>query len=211
MKIALINGSPKTKNSASRILLEDLKKYLEKNAEVANFEIHLSEITKEVIEELKKIDTWVFACPLYVDGIPGHLLSCLIQLEEVSIHKSDLHIYGIVNCGFYEGIHGKLALQILENWCLKAGFIWGGGIGVGCGGALVGMPKTAAGHGPKAAIDKAVAKLSDIIIKGEIQKNNYVSLAFPRFLYKIVGQMRWRKLIKANGGKAKDLGKKYIE
>lgn len=73
------------------------------------------------------------------------------------------------------------------------------------------MPKTAAGHGPKAAIDKAVAKLSDIIIKGEIQKNNYVSLAFPRFLYKIVGQMRWRKLIKANGGKAKDLGKKYIE
>ena len=72
------------------------------------------------------------------------------------------------------------------------------------------MPKTAAGHGPKAAIDKAVAKLSDIIIKGEIQKNNYVSLAFPRFLYKIVGQMRWRKLIKANGGKAKDLGKNIL-
>ena len=42
---------------------------------------------------------------------------------------------------------------------------------------------------------------------GERQEDRYVSVAFPRFLYKMAGQMGWRQMIKANGGKAKDLGR----
>ena len=34
MRIALINGSPKVNNSASSILLEDIKGYVGENAEV---------------------------------------------------------------------------------------------------------------------------------------------------------------------------------
>ena len=33
-----------------------------------------------------------------------------------------------------------------------------------------------------------------------------VSIAFPRFLYKMAAQLGWRQMIKENGGKVKDLG-----
>lgn len=207
MKIALINGSPKINNSASGALLEDVKRYLGKTIEVINFGFHSSGISKEVIEELKKIDVWVFSYPLYVDGIPGHLLSCLVQLEEGHIHNPQVHIYGIVNCGFYEGVQAELALKILENWCLKTRFIWSGGIGVGGGGGLAMMPEMEPGCGPKAPIDKALAELSGVILKKQVRENIYVSVAFPRFLYKMGAQMGWRQMMKANGGKVKDLKK----
>jgi len=70
------------------------------------------------------------------------------------------------------------------------------------------MPKTPPGQGPKAPIDKALASLSELILKKDSQDNQYVSVAFPRFLYKLGAQMGWRQMIKANGGKAGDLKKR---
>lgn len=196
MRISLINGSPKVNNSASSMLLEDLAGCLGENAEIVDFGFHSPTISKEVVEELEKTEAWVFLCPLYVDSIPGHLLSCLIQLEEAHIHNPELHIYGIVNCGFYEGIQAEFALKLLQNWCLKTDFIWGGGIGVGGGGGLAMMPKLESGHGPRAPIEKGLAELADIILKKEVQKNKYVSVAFPRCLYKMAAQLGWRQMIK---------------
>lgn len=207
MRIALINGSPKVDNSSSSMLLEELKRYLGDKIEVVDFGFHAATISKNVIEELAKTDVWVFAYPLYVDGIPGHLLSCLTQLEEVHLKNPKLYIYGIVNCGFYEGVQAKFALKLLQNWTTKASFVWGGGVGVGGGGGLSMMPNMKPGQGPKAPIDKALHTLADTICKKEVQDNNYTSVAFPRFLYKMGAQMGWRQNIKKNGGKVKDLGK----
>ena len=207
MRIALMNGSPKANNSASGVLLEDLIEYFGNQAEVVNLGFHSSVISKADIMELEKADVWVFCHPLYVDGIPGHLLSCLIQLEEACIQNPDIRIYGIVNCGLYEGVQAESALKILQNWCRKIGMTWGGGIGLGGCGGLAMMPKVEAGHGPKAPIDKALKELSEIILSKEIQDNHYVSVAMPRFIYKLGGELGWRQMIKANGGKSKDLGK----
>ena len=208
MKIALLNGSPKVQNSASVAFLEDLKRYITEKADVVNYSLHRPVISETVLEELQKADAWVFAFPLYVDGIPGHLLSCLRQLEKVALQNPNRHIYGIVNLGFYEGIQAEYALQILRNWCVKTGYVWSGGIGVGGGGSLAMMPSAEQGKGPKAPVDKALAVLSDKILKLETCENAYVSVAFPRFLYKMAAQMGWRQCIKQNGGKKKDLGRK---
>lgn len=207
MKIALINGSPKANNSTSGTLLEELKRYLGDKTEVVNFSFHTATISKDVIEELAKTDAWVFAYPLYVDGIPGHLLSCLIQLEEVHLQKPKVHVYGIVNCGFYEGVQAEFALKLLQNWTVKTSFVWGGGVGIGGGGGLSAMPTLKPGQGPKAPIDKALKIFAGTICKKEVRGNNYISVAVPRFLYKMGAQRGWRQLIKENGGKVKDLGK----
>ena len=45
------------------------------------------------------------------------------------------------------------------------------------------------------------------ILKKQVRENIYVSVAFPRFLYKMRTQIGWRQMIKANGGKVKDLKK----
>lgn len=142
-----------------------------------------------------------------LDGIPGHLLSCLVQLKEARLQNPQIRIYGIVNCGFYEGIQAESTLKVLQNWSVKAGFVWGGGIGIGGGGALAMMPKVEGGKGPRAPIEKALSAITDTILKGETQDAQYVSVAFPRFLYRTAAQFGWRQTIKANGGKRRDLGK----
>ena len=205
MRIALINGSPKAKNSTSGTLLEDVKKHLGENAEVSDFKFSSPAISKEVIQALLKTDILVFSFPLYVDGIPGHLLSCLTQLEEALINNPAIHVYGIVNCGFYEGRQAEFALKLLQNWCIKTGVVWSGGVGVGGGGGLALMPKMEPGIGPKAPIDKALTALSDTILKKQITENVFTTVALPRFLYKMGAQTEWRRMIKTNGGKARDL------
>ena len=205
MKIALINGSPKVNNSASKLLLADLKRILtartsnspiEEN-EILEIDMHNTVVSTEALKMLHDSDTWVIACPLYVDGIPAHLLSCLVQLETCDWTDCPIRIHGIVNCGFYEGIQAEFALDILQNWSAKTGLTWGGGIGVGGGGALAQVPR--------APIEKALRAMAGKILRREAQENNYVSVAFPRFLYKMAAQMGWRQMIKANGGKSRDL------
>ena len=51
-------------------------------------------------------------------------------------------------------------------------------------------------------------QLADRIVKKEGEANKYATVAFPRFIYKIAAQNSWRKMIKANGGKKKDLAKR---
>ena len=207
MKIALINASPKMNQSASATLLEELQLSISETAEVTETALHTSVISEEMWEKLKSADVWVFSCPLYVDGIPGHLLSCLMQLEKAKWQEREIRVYGIVNCGFYEGIQAKFALALLKNWCEKSGFLYAGGIGVGGGGGLAQMPKVQGGHGPRGPIEKALQAMAVSILQQETQENQYVSVAFPRFLYRMAAQMGWRRWIKANGGKAKDLGR----
>ncbi len=220
MKIALLNGSPKYKNSSSELLLADLKRCLLKSAEAAETAgrepeiletaLHHETVPAEIMDKLLSADAWVISCPLYVDGLPGHLLSCLLQLEDALRKKEhpearQIFIYGIVNCGFYEGIQAETALEILENFCGKTGLIWGGGIGVGGGGGLAMMNSPKPEKGPKAPIERELRAMAGRILHQQTLENRYVSVAFPRFLYKMAAQMGWRQQIRANGKRARDL------
>lgn len=208
MKIVLINGSPKVKGSASGVLLADLKRCLAGQGEVTEIALRTGTVPADVRQAMENAGAWVFVFPLYVDGVPGHLLSCLMELERAPRPAGEVNVYGIVNCGFFEGGQAEYALDVLKNWCTRLGLLWGGGIGVGGGGAIAMLPAAEAGHGPKAPIDKALKALAGNILHGKAQGNVYVSVAMPRFLYRLAAQMGWRKLIRANGGKWADLGKR---
>ena len=199
MRIALINGSPKLKDSASGALLEDMKYFINGEAETVDVALHTQEVSETAREELERSDVWVFSFPLYVDAVPGHLLSCLVQLEKLRPIWPRVRVYAIVNCGFYEGIQTQPALEVMSNWCARRGFIWGGGVGVGGGGSLAQMPGKKNGSGPRAPIDKALDLLATAITEDETQENNYVSVAFPRFLYKLAAQLGWRIQLRSNG------------
>ncbi|WP_298483464.1 hypothetical protein [uncultured Ruminococcus sp.] len=205
MTIALLNGSPKIKESASRTLLSDLKTFFPEGTKCVEIGLHSRNLPENEIELLFRADAWVFSFPLYVDGIPSHLLSILCELEEQYANHPEISVYGIVNCGFYEGIQTEFALQILQNWCVKAGYTWAGGVGVGGGGALPMLSEVKPGTGPKAPIDKTLQILADTIQSRKQTENHYVSVGMPRFLYKMAAQMGWRQMIRANGGKKKDL------
>ena len=120
--------------------------------------------------------------------------------------SNKVSVYAIVNSGFCEGIQNEFALKILENWCAKVGCTYGGGIGAGGGGGLANMPAAKPGKGPRIYIDGTISELVQKVLQQESLDNQFVTVAFPKFLYKMGAQMGWRQMIRANGGKPKDLG-----
>ncbi|MCY6958560.1 NADPH-dependent FMN reductase family protein [Clostridium brassicae] len=208
MKIAFINGSPKMKDSASNCILKELKAFLEPDINIIyEYYFRKSQVDIKEMEQLSECDVIVFAFPLYVDAIPSHLLSCLIQLEMffAPIEEKNIIVYSLVNCGFYEGHQNKLAIEIMENWCVKAGLKWGQGVGIGAGGMIPGLKDVPIGRGPKKNLEKTFKQLSNNILKCTSEENIFITANFPRFLYKLAAEMGWRKFIKANGLKRKDL------
>ena len=106
MKTLIINGSPKLNNSNSEVLVNKLNSYL--NADTIQINI---KNYKEIID-VCNYETIIFVFPLYVDGIPSHLLESITNLNITE----NTNIYAIINCGFPEGKHTKQGLDIIKNY-----------------------------------------------------------------------------------------------
>lgn len=208
MKIALINGSPKVKRSATNNILEVIKSLLDKETHtITEYHFAKPQIEVEDMEQFLDFDAMIFAFPLYVDGIPSHLINCLIRLENyISTNKTKkTMVYSIANCGFYEGHQNKVGLEIMENWCAKAGLKWGQGIGIGAGGMILSLAGVPFGHGARKNMDTALTKLVNNIVECNSQENIFTSPNFPRIAYKFLGESGFRKSIKRNGLRRRDL------
>ncbi len=208
MRVTFVIASPKVQKSTSGQIATLLKGYIDNTEEIHEIKLCSLALTQEQKAILKASDQTVFLFPLYVDGIPGHLLSCLVQIDEEKIMKPSSLVYGVVNCGLYEGTQTEPALNVLENWCNKTGVSWGGGLGIGGGGALAYMPIVDSKHGPMANICARLGVFAEKLKAGNVIANQYTQIQFPRFLYKIGGEIGWRQMAKSNKLKWSDLSKK---
>lgn len=132
MKTVFINCSPKKRFSASSYLLSLQRLFVcgEKITEkLRNKADH-----ERILNSLKDADAVVFCLPLYVDGIPSHVLRFLKEMERFC-RDNDVHLilYSISNNGFIEGRQSEPLLQVFQNFCKRAGLSWGGGVGIGGG------------------------------------------------------------------------------
>jgi len=207
MKIALISGSPKVKNSASEFILSSLKSLIPDEIEFSEFKFNHVKLTEADLIEIANVDIMILAFPLYVDGIPSHLLRCLYQLE-TSLNTSKtkkIRVYAIVNCGFYEGHQASIALDQTKNWCSKANLEWGQGVGIGGGGFLASLKGNPKDQGPVRNLWDALKKMAIHISENQESEDIYTVPNFPRMVYTLGGNMGWRKQIKENGLGQKDL------
>lgn len=206
MKISLINGSPKVKGSSSGIILDELKGYFDGHS-VTEYALHAADRPTQLqLETWARQEALVLAFPLYVDGIPSHLLRDLIEMEAYfKNNPSGLMAYVVVNSGFYEGKQNKNALDMMKSWCEKAHVKWGQGVGIGGGGILAGLSNVPSGHGPRKNPSNALRELAQNVTETRSAEDIFVSPNFPRFLYKVMAEMGWRTQIKQNGLKTKDL------
>ena len=207
MKIALINGSPKFKHSASGIILNSIKPKLQDNNSIEEYTFRTSEINNEDLEQISKCNVILFTFPLYVDGIPSHLLRCLYQMEKYfnSNKSNDISVYTIVNIGFYEGKQASIAIEMMRNWTEKANLKWGQGIGIGGGGMMSMISSSTDNKGPMKDVHIALTALATNILALKTADEIYTSPGIPRIVYKIGGEMGWRQSVKKNGLKTKDL------
>lgn len=208
MKIALINGSPKRKESSSGLLLEKFMALVGgDDHQIYALHFYQPQVSREDVALLKDCDALVWAFPLYVDGIPSHLLPCLRQLEGAfrAPAEKEIMVYSIVNCGFYEAVHNGLAIAMMQNWTERAGLKWGQGLAIGAGGMLPELKRIPLGYGPFKKLAPAFADLADHVLNRSSGETLFFTPAFPRFLYKLAGEIGWRQSAKANGLKRKDL------
>ncbi|MEZ4508383.1 MAG: hypothetical protein R2881_01615 [Eubacteriales bacterium] len=88
----------------------------------------------EVLGAIDESDTVVLALPLYVDGIPSHVLRFLQAWEEhIARSGHTVKLYIIANCGFYEGCQTHILIDQMRMWCKQAGVEFTGALGIGAG------------------------------------------------------------------------------
>lgn len=203
MNILLVNGSPKMEESASAYILNMLRKKLASASVCTWANIRQNGV---LAEEIKSCDAVVLAFPLYVDGIPAHLLQKLEQSQDqLQLSGFKAKVYVIVNSGFFEARQNRIALDMMAEWCKACSLDWGQGLGLGCGPMADASP---VGQGTAKDLGYALDSMAEAILKGESGENLYAQPNFPRRLYRRMAHMGWRLEARKNGLNQSELKKK---
>ncbi len=206
MKIALINGSPKAGKNNSGWFLEKLETCLGKEHEISRYNA-----AKQYIADyttLYQMDAIVFAFPLYIDAVPSHLFRMMVEMEKSKNGEKEPFVYTIVNNGFYEGRQSRIVLDIVKNWCARAGLRYGQGIGQGAGEMVGFIDYVPLGHGPLKNLGEAIKDLAQNIEALKSGEDILFSPNWPRFAWRYMATHSfWHKLAKKNGLKIRDIKK----
>jgi hypothetical protein len=132
MSILFLNGSPKSITSASQYFLSLVKM---QSVGCKTKQIKLQPILyNEIFSHFSHIDALVISLPVYVDGVPSHVLRFMKEAEQfLTQNPCSFKLYVISNCGFYEGHQCKHLLSIMRTFCKVSGLTWGGSVGIGAG------------------------------------------------------------------------------
>ena len=132
MKTVFINCSPKKRFCASAYFL--FLQRLFTGGEKVTEKLRTPADHERILAKIRDAQAVVFGVPLYVDGIPSHVLRFMEEME-VFCRENDLHmsLYCIANNGFIEGRQNEPLMQSFEHFCGRAGLVWGGGVGIGGG------------------------------------------------------------------------------
>lgn len=207
MKIFLIEGSAKRRKSASSMLLDGLREQLAAEI-VETAVVKTTQVDHALLTALAQTDAAVLAFPLYIDGIPSHFLRFLEAAEPVLRAASTKPVvYALMNCGFYEGTQCTPALEMLRNWCARAGAAFGGGLAVGAGGALTGLDVFALGQGPKKTLGGALEAMAAQICVKACKAPVFISLDMSWEDYRQMGEAGWRKAAQKRGLTEEDLSR----
>ncbi|MGL5378953.1 hypothetical protein [Clostridium sp.] len=99
---------------------------------------------------------------------------------------------------------------MMKNWCKKSNLTWGQAIGTGAGEMIGSIKDVPIGYGPKKNLGKVLNILANNILEGKSGEDLLISPNFPRFAFKMAGNMFWNSKAKSNGLKKKDLFKKHL-
>ena len=140
MKTVFINGSPKKKLSVSSYLLGIVRLLLK--GEVVTEQVRNAKDHERILNSIRDANTVVFGVPLYVDGVPSHMLTFMKEMEKFCVENQiHLNVYVVSNGGFIEGCQNKALMQVFENFCKRCNFQWCGGVGIG-GGAMLNVMRS---------------------------------------------------------------------
>ena len=132
MKTVLINCSPKKRFCASAYFLFLQRLFV--GGEKVTERLRTPADHARILRQLRNAQAAVFCLPLYVDGVPSHVLRFMEEMEAFCKENGlSLSVYCIANNGFIEGRQNEPLMQAFEHFCARAHLAWDGGVGVGGG------------------------------------------------------------------------------
>ena len=132
MKTVFINCSPKKRFCASDWFLSLQQLFV--GGKKVRENLRTPADHDRILEQLRDAQAAVFGVPLYVDGVPAHMLRFLEKAETYCRENGlRLNVYCIANNGFIEGKQNEPLMQVFRYFCFRAGLNWCGGVGIGGG------------------------------------------------------------------------------
>lgn len=132
MRTMFIDASPKNGFHASSYFLGLQRLFV--RGDVISERLRNRGDYKQILDKLPAADTVVFCLPLYVDGLPSHVLPFLKDMENFCKENTiRMNVYCIANNGFIEGRQNEALMRIFQNFCVRSGLQWCGGTGIGGG------------------------------------------------------------------------------
>ncbi|MCI5149413.1 MAG: hypothetical protein D3916_08500 [Candidatus Electrothrix sp. MAN1_4] len=224
--ILFIIGSPKIKTSSTSTALADhLARKINQDGLVVELwplaVHHLAprNLKQSFLDAINVADSILIIFPLYFDSLPYILLKTIehIYSEQDKIqNKQDKYLAALVNNGFPEAHQNTIALTICQNFAMQCGMIWGGGVGMGAGEALInGQPLTGnRGFGgfwrPSLySVDQAMNMIAKALIQGSPisgktkqllarQPVPFISYRGWQFLFIKIGNLMWKREARKN-------------
>lgn len=121
MNLLILNASPKKKGGASRFLSGLFRLFLT-GIRKKTLSLSSRQDIQPALELFPTMDVVCLSIPLYVDGLPSHVVEFLLQAEEYcKNHSCRFCLYALSNNGFVEGKQNQPALHMLQAWCKRAG------------------------------------------------------------------------------------------
>ena len=220
-KTLLLVGSPKVEQSTSASLGNYLISKLEEAGMTSKTlfihrVVNREEKIKNLLDEVETADLIILTFPLYVDSLPAPVIKAmeLIKDNRISLNsKKHQNFVAIANNGFPEASQNNTALKICRIFSRECGFIWKGGIAVGGGGTINGVPlleKPGMFRNFIRGLDLVAQALKD---DKEIPQEAYDFMSkklIPDSIYRFVGNYGWRSQAKQYGVKQEMKQKPYL-
>ena len=208
-QVLLLVGSAKLTRSTS----ETMGTYLIDNLQNRGYNVETlfthkflkSDCWDALLSSVNKADIIILAFPLFIDCLPYPVIKSLEYIAEHRLSKSNMkeqRLLCIANCGFPEASHNDTALAICRQFANEVEFKWAGGLALGAGEVINGQPLFKVKRMARNVI-KALDMTAESLARGNpIPQKAIDSMTkplIPRWLYLIVGPLRWKREAKNNG------------
>lgn len=148
--VVLVGSARPKGTSTSESLAQELIVHLRESGTVisviyANQFIKAGRTAEQALEAMLCADLLVISAPLYVDGLPYLVTSALEQLSCRMAQQTHAlrRLVGILNCGYPEAIHNRIAMRMLRNFAHRNNLAWAGGLALGGGEIIQGRSMAA--------------------------------------------------------------------
>jgi NAD(P)H-dependent FMN reductase len=207
---SILIGSARPKGSStSEALARALAADLERAGIASRFVYAISFVkagprATKALAELAGSELLVVAAPLYVDGLPALVTRALEQLAEHLQHQRQplRQVVGLLNCGFPEAAHNRSALRLLRAFAHASCLTWAGGLAMGAGELIHGLPLHRVRLRARAQIRALRRAASDLAAGHGISPAASRDMArplVPAFLFRWLAPLKWLHMGRAHG------------